>query len=43
MSWSKSSVSFLSASPTAYLCYVLAWIMTRAKCSNSFICDWHAA
>jgi len=43
MSWSKSRVSCLSATPTAYLCHVLAWNMTRAKWWNSFICDRHAA
>jgi len=36
-------VSFVSARPTAYLCHVCTWIMTRAKWWNSFICEQHAA
>ena len=37
------TVPCLSAGPTAYLRQICAWIMTRGKWWNSFICELHAS
>jgi len=38
-----SCVSSVSAQPTAYLCHVCAWVMTRSKWWKSFKCERHAS
>jgi len=43
MSWPKSSLSCLIVSSSTYIRHVMASIMTRGKCWNSFICDRHTA